>query len=335
MQVQVEVLSVAIFLFVKGNQGSLMKTISWLLNRHVLSALCAAPLLLSSAYTFADEAAPAAAPAAAEAAPAAEAATPAASAEPASPHTFTFNLGAYSNYMFRGVALSDGPALQGGADYAHSSGFYAGTWFSNIDKEFTGHGDGFSGGNHWEIDIYAGWAKTFENGFGLNFLGNYYWYPDRENSFSTTNQGHKQDTFEVSAALSYKWLTYTFYYIPTDYYGANRTDKFFNVLKTNGDTEGATYNELKFNYTLPIGDLNFLAKVGYQHTPGLQGSQGDFAIGLNRNFSLPGVGKPIEGFNAGAVYTSTFDVKNELFYNTFDGRDTNEDKLTFYIKRTW
>ncbi len=325
-----------------------MKTISLLLNRHVLSALCAAPLLLSSAYTFAGEAAPAAveaapAPAAAEgapvaapeAAPAVEAAAPAAPAEPASPHSFTFNLGAYSNYMFRGVALSDGPALQGGADYAHSSGFYAGTWFSNIDKEFTGHGDGFSGGNHWEIDIYAGWAKTFENGFGVNFLGNYYWYPDREDSFrSAAFKGQKQDTFEVSAALSYKWFTYTFYYIPTDYYGANKTDNTLTQIKK-GDTDGATYNELKFNYTLPIGDLNFLAKVGYQHTPGLQGSQGDWAVGLNRNFSLPGAGKPIEGFNAGAVYTNTFDVKNELYYDAFGGRDTNEEKLTFYIKRTW
>lgn len=322
-----------------------MKTISWLLNRQVLGAICAAPLLLGSVSTFADEAA---APAADTAAPAAvapaETTEPTAdhlerkhtaAEEPASPHSFTFNLGAYSNYMFRGVALSDGPALQGGADYAHSSGFYAGTWFSNIDKDFTGHGDGFSGGNHLEIDIYAGWAKTFENGFGLNFLGNYYWYPEHEYSFSATNQGHREDTFEVSAALSYKWITYTLYYMPTDYYGANRTDKFFNVLNTNGDTKGATYNELKFNYTLPIGDLNFLAKVGYQNTPGLQGNQGDFTIGLNRNFSLPGAGKPIEGFNAGAVYTSTFDVKNELFYNSFVGRDTNEDKLTFYIKRTW
>ncbi|MEI2635434.1 MAG: TorF family putative porin [Methylotenera sp.] len=312
-----------------------MKTISLLLNRHVLSAICTAPLLLSSAYTFAGEAAPAAAEAAPAAAPAVEAAAPATPAEPASPHTFTFNLGAYSNYMFRGVALSDGPALQGGADYAHSSGFYAGTWFSNIDKEFTGHGDGFSGGNRLEVDIYAGWAKTFENGFGVNFLANYYWYPDNEDSFrSPAFKGQNQDTLEVSAALSYKWLTYTFYYIPTDYYGANRTDSTLTQIKK-GDTDGATYNELKFNYTLPIGDLNFLAKVGYQHTPGLEGSQGDWAIGLNRNFSIPSAGKPIEGFNAGAVYTNTFDVDNELFYNAFDGRDTNEEKLTFYIKRTW
>ncbi len=304
-----------------------MKNIGWLLNRQVLSTLCAIPLLLSSASVLADEAA------AVEAAPAAVAA--AAPAEPASPHTLTFNIGLYSEYMFRGISLSDGPALQGGIDYGHSSGFYAGTWWSNMDKEFAGHGDGFSGGNRLETDWYFGWAKTFENGIGVNLLGNYYYYPDRENSFSATDQGHKLDTFEMSAALSYKWFTYTFYYIPTDYYGANATDSNLNVTDTNGDTEGATYNELKFNYVLPIGDLNFLAKVGYQHTPNLEGSQGDVAIGLSKNFSLPSVGKPIEGFSAGAYYTNTFDVANEVFYDTFTGRDTNDEKLWFFIKRAW
>jgi uncharacterized protein (TIGR02001 family) len=313
-----------------------MKTINWLLNRQVLSALCVAPLLLSSAFAYADEAA---APAAVEAAPAAEAApaVAAAPAEPASPHTLTFNVGLYSEYMFRGVSLSDGPAVQGGIDYGHSSGFYAGTWWSNIDKEFTGHGDGFSGGNRLETDWYVGWAKTFESGLGVNLLGNYYYYPDREDSFSynagTTgfSDGDKQDTFEMSAALSYKWLTYTFYYIPTEYYGAAAS----GTKDGTDDTEGATYNELKFNYALPIADLNFMAKIGYQHTPNLLGSQSDIAIGLSRNFSIPSAGKPIEGFSAGAYYTDTFNVKSEAYYVTADGRDVNEEKIWFFVKRAW
>lgn len=306
-----------------------MKTSSWFLNRQVLGALLAAPLMLSSAYAVADEM-PAATPAVEAAA---------APAEPASPHTLTFNIGLYSEYMFRGVSLSDGPALQGGIDYAHSSGFYAGTWWSNIDKNNAGHDDTgavpFSGGNKLETDWYVGWAKTFENGLGVNFLGNYYYYPDREDSFSASDNGHKQDTLELSAALSYKWFTYTFYYIPTDYYGLNKTDSSFTELKTNGDTEGATYNELKFNYTLPIGDLNLLAKVGYQHTPGLQGSQADMAIGLSRNFSIPSAGKPIEGFSAGAYYTDTFSVKNEAYYVSTEGRDLNHERLWLFVKRTW
>ena len=53
--------------------------------------------------------------------------------EPASPHTVTGNVGIYSQYIFRGLTQTNGdPALQGGVDYAHSSGFYLGAWGSNI-----------------------------------------------------------------------------------------------------------------------------------------------------------------------------------------------------------
>ena len=45
-------------------------------------------------------------------------------AEPTPEHTVTGNLGLFSQYIFRGLKQTDGdPALQGGFDYAHSSGF--------------------------------------------------------------------------------------------------------------------------------------------------------------------------------------------------------------------
>ena len=290
-----------------------MSTPNWVTKRAVMSTLIAAPLLLASAFVSADEMA-AAAPAA-----------------PAPDYTLTYNLGLYSNYMFRGTALSDGPAVQGGIDFAHSSGFYLGTRLSNIDRDFTGNGDGFSSGNRIEWDIYGGYAHTFDNGIGINFLANYYFYPHRENSFSLADKGNKQDTLETSVALSYKWFTYTFFYIPTNYYGAASD----GTVDGTSDTKGATYNELKFNYKLPVGDLNFNAKVGYQHTPNLTGDEGDWAIGLNRDFSLPGAGKPIEGFNAGATVTDTFAVENQAYYKTSSNRDINNTMITFFVKRTW
>lgn len=298
-----------------------MDALNWITNRHVVSALCAAPILFSCAYASAEDAAPAAVEVAV-----------AAPAEPAPPYTLTFNLGLYSNYMFRGVEYSDGPAVQGGIDWAHSSGFYLGTWFSNLDPYVYGKTDGAPGtkGNHIETDFYAGYAHTFENGVGVNVLGNYYKYLEGRE----TANGHKFDSFEASIALSYKWLTYTYFNVLTDYYGLDKTDKNFNVTG-NRDTKGADYHELKVNYTLPVGDINLMAKVGYQRTPHLQGSEGDYAIGINRNFSLPNAGKPIEGFNAGAYYTGTFAVDNEAFYVSADGRDLNEEKVWFYVKRSW
>ena len=287
-----------------------MKALSWITNRHVVSALCAAPILFSCAYASAEDVAPAA-------------------AEPAPAYTLSYNLGLYSHYMFRGVEFSDGPALQGGIDWAHSSGFYLGTWASNLDPLAFGQIKGVQDGNHVETDFYAGYAHTFENGIGVNLLGNYYAYLEGRDSIN----GHNQNTFETSIALSYSYFTYTYYYIPTDYYGLDKTDNNFNVIKK-GDTDGADYNELKVAYPLPFGGLTLGAKVGYQHTPGLEGSQGDYAIGLTRNFSMPGAGKATEGWSANATYTSTFAVQNQGFYATTD-RDTNESQLTFYVKRAW
>lgn len=165
----------------------------------MISALFAAPLLFSCAYASAEDAAPAATVAAAP-------------AEPAPPYTLTFNLGLYSSYMFRGVDYSDGPALQGGIDWAHSSGFYLGTWFSNLDPYAYGDNGAGLKGNHLETDFYGGYAHTFENGFGVNFLGNYYKYLEGRNSLNN----HKQDSFEASVALSYKWFTYTYYNLLTE-----------------------------------------------------------------------------------------------------------------------
>jgi uncharacterized protein (TIGR02001 family) len=268
-----------------------MKALSWITNRHVVSALCAAPLLFTCAYASAEDAAPAAA------------------AEPAPPFSLSFNLGLYSNYMFRGVALSDGPAIQGGVDLGHSSGLYAGSWFSNIDPDV-------SADNHLEVDIYGGYAHTFENGVGVNFLGNYYWYPEN----NKVGIPKKFDSFEVSAAVSYSYFTYTYYNVLTDYYGSP-------------NSKNADYHELKANYKLPVGGLNLTAKVGYQDTSGLGYDQADYAIGLNRDFSLPGASKPIEGFNAGAMWTDTFSADQP--YVSTSGRVSNGKHLTFYIKRTW
>jgi uncharacterized protein (TIGR02001 family) len=57
----------------------------------------------------------------------------AAEAAPASDLTVAYNVGLYSQYIFRGLTQTDRkPALQGGVDLTHSSGFYLGAWGSNI-----------------------------------------------------------------------------------------------------------------------------------------------------------------------------------------------------------
>ena len=92
-----------------------------------------------------------------------------------SPHTLTANVGLYSQYVFRGLAqTNERPAVQGGADYAHASGFYAGTWLSNVSW-FSDTNAGNSNSLEW--DLYGGFRKSWENGFAVDAGYLRYEYP--------------------------------------------------------------------------------------------------------------------------------------------------------------
>jgi uncharacterized protein (TIGR02001 family) len=70
----------------------------------------------------------------------------AAMAEDAKP-TVTFNVGAATDYVFRGISQTDEAGqVFGGADLTYGKA-YAGTWLSNVD---------FNNGTTMEYDIYAG-----------------------------------------------------------------------------------------------------------------------------------------------------------------------------------
>ncbi|MEP7084555.1 MAG: TorF family putative porin, partial [Betaproteobacteria bacterium] len=131
----------------------------------------------------------------AQTAPAASAPAPA--AEPASP--LTFNIGLWSQYIFRGLSQTDyKPAVQGGIDFAHDSGLYVGAWASNIQwlRDF-----GISSGRV-EVDLYGGWKKTFADDytFDVGFLR--YQYPGSvQEGFVNPN------TNEVYIAGGYKFVT--------------------------------------------------------------------------------------------------------------------------------
>ncbi len=82
------------------------------------------------------------------------------------------NVNLVTDYRFRGISFSDeNLALQGGLDLAHSSGFYLGTWGSNLG------GFGTFGDPNLELDIYAGYGGDF-GGVGTFDVGVlYYLYP--------------------------------------------------------------------------------------------------------------------------------------------------------------
>lgn len=109
-----------------------------------------------------------------------------------SPHSFSANIGVASNYIWRGVSQTDDQAqVSGGLDYGHESGFYAGTWASNVD-----FGDDEA---NYELDLYGGYDFTLANedvSLGVNTI--YYAYPDGESNI---------DFWEIGVSGGYKFFS--------------------------------------------------------------------------------------------------------------------------------
>ena len=77
-----------------------------------------------------------------------------AQAQAAAPESsLSFNVGAVSDYRYRGISQSRlKPAMQGGFDYADKSGFYVGAWASSIKWIKDAGGDASV-----EVDLYGGY----------------------------------------------------------------------------------------------------------------------------------------------------------------------------------
>ncbi|MCP5427660.1 MAG: hypothetical protein H6964_10975 [Chromatiaceae bacterium] len=84
------------------------------------------------------------------------------------------NVALTSDYVWRGTSQTDsGPAIQGGFDYAHESGFYLGVWGSNVD---------FNDDADIELDIYGGYSNELANGFSYDIGAIHYDYPGQDSS---------------------------------------------------------------------------------------------------------------------------------------------------------
>src|SRR3982751_704951 len=73
-------------------------------------------------------------------------------AEDAPPFKLAFNIGANTDYVFRGISQTDeDPSVFGGVDATFAGIGYAGVWVSNVD---------FGNGTDAEFDLYAGVKPT-------------------------------------------------------------------------------------------------------------------------------------------------------------------------------
>lgn len=266
-----------------------------------------AALAIAAAFSgpaWAQTPAPAAAPAAAPAPP---------------EHTVTANVGIFSEYIFRGISQTAGkPAVQGGFDYAHSSGFYLGTWASNISwlQDF-----GSYSRSSLEWDFYGGYKASIGDSDWSYDLGTlYYNYPGKRYEGIVS-----ADTWELYAGIGWKWLSAKASYSLKDYFGAR---------PTGAKTDGTWYFD--FSAAYPVGESGVTLIAHYGILDVAHDASGDAKVGyddwkLGVSYTVPD--GTLKGVEVGAYYTGS--TAKKPFYTDLTGYDTGKDRGVLYVKKTF
>lgn len=198
-------------------------------------------------------------------------------------HTTSASIALSSDYVWRGYSQSDNkPAISGSFDYSHISGFYAGTWASNVD--FMINDDDA----HLEMDIYAGYAGEFLNsGIAYDVGVLRYIYPGTDGG----------DWNEVYGSLSYQYFSLGI---------AHSGDVY-------SSSENGTYYNIGVDYPLLAG-INLIVGLGYYDYDrdvfgiGNPDSATDYRVGLS---------KDLAGFELNLSFTNTNSNAKELYLNKY------------------
>ena len=244
---------------------------------------------------------------------------------PASAHTVTSNVSLVSNYLYRGISQTNAkPAIQGGFDYAHSSGFYAGVWGSSVSwLTDAGAGSQVASSSQVELDTYFGFKNSISGDitYDVGFLRYNYpaKYPATMNNATGTTPWAKADTDEIYGAMGYKWFTLKYSHSLGDTFALP-------------NARGTNYIDLSASY--PIADTGITLGAHY----GKQTYKGRTADALKAANSDPtysdyklSVSKDFSGFVLGLAYSSTNAKDNQYYSYVGNNANSNTGKGTFVL----
>jgi len=222
---------------------------------------------------------------------------------PTPEHSFTGKVAVYSEYEYRGISqTSEKPALQLNLDYAHSSGFYLGTFLSNISwLKDTADAGGFSTNARLEWDIYGGYKFEVVKDWTLDVGYLRYEYPS-SGAFTP-----KPNTDEVYAGVSYGPATLKYSYAFSDTFGVP-------------NSKGSDYIELSVNQPV-IDKVTFNGVLGHQTYK----NNGSLSYSLWKAGATYDFGS---GWNAGAYVKGT-NANHDLY--TVKGKDWSKTRLVAFV----
>ena len=266
----------------------------------------------------------------------------------------TANVTVASNYIYRGLTQTNNkPAIQGGFDYAHESGFYVGNWNSSItwiSDSYPGAGQGgHSVSAPVEMDFYAGFKKEFiGEGFATDIGVLQYYYPtsgmpsSQSNAWVAANPASRQasgttpNTTELYAAQNFTFGPVT---------GFGKVSYAVTTLFGLQQSSGALYPDLTANYDTGFYGITVNAHVGYQYVPNnivttsaiagagnggtWNASYADWKLGLTKDFG--------GGLSGTAYYTGTSAQKvgNTYVYSTPNGGNAGRGNAVVALTKTF
>jgi uncharacterized protein (TIGR02001 family) len=234
----------------------------------------------------------------------------------------TANVGLVSNYLYRGISQTGAkPAIQGGFDYAHASGFYAGVWGSNISWIS-------ASSSSLELDTYFGFKNSFATDYSYDVGFLRYNYPGVYPNPIPAGFA-KANTNEIYGLIGWKWLTAKYSYSLGDTFGLS-------------NAKGTSYIDLSASYPIADSGITLGAHYGKQT---YKGSSADslstlgYAADATATYSdyKLSVTKDFSGYVWGLAYSST-NAKKGLgqFYNVglADGSNIDLGKGTAVLSVT-
>jgi uncharacterized protein (TIGR02001 family) len=210
----------------------------------------------------------------------------------------SFNIGAVSDYRYRGISQTRvKPAVQGGLDYS-SGGLYVGAWASTIKWI-----DDLGGDASYELDVYGGYKGEISKGVGFDIGVLRYQYPGTGAA----------NTTELYGAITYGPVTGKFSYAVTDTFG-------------NPDSEGSYYLDLSAGFD--VAGFTVTPHIGHQRIDGPFSSVGSYT-----DYSLT-VSKDFSGFLLSLAVVGT-DADKGFYSSPVNGKELGKTGLVLGAKYTF
>lgn len=211
-----------------------------------------------------------------------------------------FNVGAVSDYRFRGISQTRlKPAAQGGIDYS-LGGFYLGTWASTIKWIKDVGGD-----DNIEIDVYGGYKGEISKGLSYDVGVLTYQYPGNKLS-------PKAETTEVYGALSYGPATLKYSHALSNTFA-------------NADSKNSYYIEAAASFDLVDG-WAIAPHVGHQRIRGPVGgtaSYWDYSLSVSKDFN---------GLVPSVAVVGTSRIDDAFYSSPVNGKELGKTTLVVGLK---